>query len=70
VSTGFTLNAFVGVFVTCTPVPMLTFVLAVVELAYPLLAGCVGAFEGCPFVLSLSPQAAAANEVNATRRMP
>jgi hypothetical protein len=49
---------------------MLTFVLAVVELAYPLLAGCVGAFEGCPVVLSSSPQAAAANEVNATRRMP
>jgi hypothetical protein len=49
---------------------MLTFVLAVVELAYPLPAGCVGAFEGCPVLLSSSPQAAAANEVNATRRMP
>src|SRR3954470_10715791 len=70
VSTGFTLNAFVGVFVTCTPVPMLTFLLPVDALAYPLLAGCVGAFEGCPVVLSSCPQAAAANEVNATRRMP
>jgi hypothetical protein len=49
---------------------MLSFALAVVELANPLLAGCVCAFEVCPLVLSLSPQAAAANEVNATRRMP
>jgi len=70
VSTGFTLNAFVGVFVTCKPVPMLTFALAVVELAYPLLAGCVCAFEVCAFVLSLFPQAAATSEVSATTRMP
>ena len=69
-STGFTLNAFVGVFVTCTPVPMLSFVPAVVELAYPLPAGCVCAFEVSPFVLLSPPQAATANEVNATRRMP
>ena len=69
-STGFTLNAFVGVFVTCTPVPMLTVVLTAVELAYPLLAGCVCAFEVSAFVLPPPPQAATASEPNATRRMP
>jgi len=66
VSTGFTLNAFVGVFVTCTPVPMLTVVLTAVELAYPLLADCVCAFEVSAFVLPPPPQAATAT--NATRR--
>src|SRR3954447_22553310 len=49
---------------------MLTFALAVVELPYPLPAGCVCAFELWPLVLSSPPQAATANEVNATRRMP
>jgi hypothetical protein len=49
---------------------MLSFVPAVVELAYPLPAGCVCAFEVSPFVLLSPPQAATANEVNATRRMP
>jgi hypothetical protein len=61
-------NAFVGVFVTCTPVPMLTVVLPVGELAYPLLAGW-----GCTFDVSAllppPPQAATANELNATRGM-
>src|SRR3954447_23713165 len=66
VSTGFTLKAFVGELVTCTPVPMLT----VDELAYPLLAGCACAFEVSAFVLSSPPQAATASELNATRRMP
>jgi hypothetical protein len=70
VSTGFALNAFVGVFVTCTPVPMLTVLLPVVALAYPLLAGCVCVFEVSAFVLSPPPQAATANELNATRRTP
>jgi len=70
VSTGFTLNAFVGVFVTCTPVPMLTVVFAVGELAYPLLAGWGCTFEvWSAFVLPPPPQAATANEPNATRRM-
>ena len=69
-STGFTLNAFVGVFVTCTPVPMLNVLLTAVELAYPLLADCVCAVEGLAFVLPPPPQAATASELNATRRMP
>jgi H+/gluconate symporter-like permease len=59
VSTGFTRNFFVGVFVTCTPVPMVTVPLAV-----------VGAFEVSVFVLPPPPQAANANELNATRTMP
>jgi hypothetical protein len=40
VSTGLTLKAFVGVFVTCTLVPTLTVLLTGVELPYPLLAAC------------------------------
>src|SRR5450432_2008934 len=70
VSTGFTLNAFVGVFVTWTPVPMLTALFAVVELAYPLLAGCVCALERVPFVLPPPPQAATAHELRTTTGMP
>jgi len=68
VSTGLTLNAFVGVFVTCTLVPTLTVVLAVGELAYPLLAGWGCTFEVSAVVLP-PPQAATANEVTATTRM-
>jgi hypothetical protein len=49
---------------------MLTVGFVAVELAYPLLAGCVCAFELVAFVLPLPPQAATANEVNATRGMP
>jgi len=49
---------------------MLTVVLAVVELAYPLLAGFVCAFEVSALVLPPPPQAATANELNATRRIP
>jgi hypothetical protein len=41
---------------------MLTVLLTAVELEYPLPAGC--------FVLPLLPQAATANELNATRMMP
>src|SRR3954454_13820867 len=65
VSTGFTLKAFVGVFVTCTAVPTLT----AGELEYPLLAGGVCAFEVFALLLS-PPQAATASELKATRRMP
>jgi hypothetical protein len=49
---------------------MLTFVLAVGELTYPLLAGCVCAFEVSAVVLPPPPQAATATELNATRRIP
>jgi hypothetical protein len=49
---------------------MLTVLLTVVELAYPLPAGCVWAFEVSAFELPPPPQAATANELNATRRMP
>jgi hypothetical protein len=49
---------------------MLTFLLTVGELAYPLLAGFICAFEVSAFVLPLPPQAATANELNATRRRP
>jgi hypothetical protein len=47
---------------------MLTVLLTAVELAYPLLAGCVCAFE-VAFVLLPPPQAATANELNDTRRI-
>jgi hypothetical protein len=70
VSTGFALNFFVGVFVTCTPVPIPTVLLTGVELAYPLLAVCVCAFEVSALVLPPPPQAATANELNATGRIP
>jgi hypothetical protein len=49
---------------------MLTVLLTVGELAYPLLAGCMCAFEVSAFVLPPPPQAATANELSATRRMP
>jgi len=45
---------------------MLTVLLAVVELAYPLLTGCFWAFE--VVVLPLLPQAATASELNAASK--
>jgi hypothetical protein len=43
---------------------MLTVLLALVELAYPLVTGCFGAFEVFVVVLPLPPQAATASELN------
>jgi hypothetical protein len=47
---------------------MCTVVLSVAELPDPLLADC--AFGVCALGLPPPPQAATANELNATRRMP
>jgi hypothetical protein len=70
VSTAFTLNAFVGVFVTCTPVPMLNCLLAVVEFGCAVPAGRGCAFAVSAVVLSSPPHATTANELKATRRTP
>jgi hypothetical protein len=68
VSTALTRKAFVGVFVTCTPVAMRTVLLAATELGAPLLA-CVCTFGACAFVLPPPPQAVTVNEPAATKRM-
>jgi len=47
---------------------MLTVLLALVELAYPLLTGCFWAFEVSVVVLPLLPQAATASELNAASK--
>jgi hypothetical protein len=65
-----TLNAFVGVFVTCTPDPIVTVLLTVVELACAPPAERVCAFDVSALLLPPPPQAATANELNTTRRMP